>query len=679
MRLIVAEKPIAAKRIAEILGEAKLLKKFGVECYKIDDSIIVPLKGHIENVDFPEEYKSWEHTDLNKLIDADLVYLPTQEDIIKALKEFAPKSDELIIACDYDREGESIGKEAVDIIKSLNPEIKVKRAKFSTLTSEEVKDAFSNLMDFDENLANSADTRREIDLIWGAVLTRYISLASGRLGRAFLSVGRVQTPTLALVVEREKERKAFVPEPYWYIYITCLKDSKEFRAEYEEKKLFDKEKADRIGSLKSDTAEIKNIEEKKRSIKPPHPFNTTGFIRAASNLGYQPRTAMSIAESLYMSGYISYPRTDNTVYPSSINLRKVLEKFKDSKEFGELAKKLLTKKKLIPTKGKKKTTDHPPIYPVEVADKKKLSKYEWRIYELVVRRFFSTLADNSEVETMRVDMDYGGEKFIARGEIILKKGWREFYIYSKVTEVILPDLDVSETINVKDIQKEDKKTEPKPHYSPAALIKEMEDLGLGTKSTRAEMLHKLVSREYLIGRQSFRPSHVALAVVGSLEQYAPRITKPEMTSKLEEQMDLVGQGKREKPEVVEDSRKMLHEVLGKLAGKEEKIGEDIREAHREDLIIGKCPKCDGNMRMIFMHKGTRFVGCSNYPKCDNSYPLPRMGMIHVVDKPCKECGLPMIRVIRKGKRPYEMCIDPKCPSKKDWGKRKKKKKSKTSK
>ena len=497
MRLIVAEKPIAAKRIADILGTPKTVLKNNIECHILDGTVVIPLKGHITNVDFPHEYKDWEKTDLNSLANADIHYDINNKSIAKALEAYAPQCDELQIATDYDREGESIGKEAIDIIKNKNPSIKVFRAKFSALTPEEVNAAFSSLTEFSYNLADSADTRREIDLIWGAVLTRYVSIAARRFGKEFLSVGRVQTPALALVVEREKEIKAFKPEPFWAVYIICDKKGQKFIAHYEEEKIFDRKKAEEIAAIKSSIARVKSIEKKRLEMKPPSPFNTTEFLRAASMIGYQPQMAMSIAERLYMNGLTSYPRTDNTVYPPSIGIKGILEKFRKSPEFGEIASSILNQKKIVPTQGKKKATDHPPIYPVEVADKKKLNKYEWKIYELIVRRFFATLSPSAEIETVKVALDYEGKNFIARGKTILAAGWREYYPYSKSEEVILPELEEKEIVKVDDIKNEQKETKPQPRYTPAALIKLLEELNLGTKCLAGDTAVKVLNDNHL--------------------------------------------------------------------------------------------------------------------------------------------------------------------------------------
>ena len=674
MRLIVAEKPIAAKRIADILGTPKTVLKNNIECHILDGTVVIPLKGHITNVDFPHEYKDWEKTDLNSLANADIHYDINNKSIAKALETYAPQCDELQIATDYDREGESIGKEAIDIIRKKNPSIKVFRAKFSALTPEEVNAAFSNLTEFSYNLADSADARREIDLIWGAVLTRYVSIAARRFGKEFLSVGRVQTPTLAIVVQREKEIKAFKPEPFWAVYIMCDKKGQKFIAHYEEEKIFDRKKAEEIAAIKSSIARVKSIEKKRLEMKPPSPFNTTEFLRAASMIGYQPQMAMSIAERLYMNGLTSYPRTDNTVYPPSIGIKGILEKFRKSPEFEEIASSILNQKKIVPTQGKKKATDHPPIYPVEVADKKKLNKYEWKIYELIVRRFFATLSPSAEIETVKVALDYEGKNFIARGKTILAAGWREYYPYSKSEEVILPELEEKEIAKVDDIKNEQKETKPQPRYTPAALIKLLEDLNLGTKSTRSEILQKLIDRGYIEGRQNFTPSNVAFGVIDALEQYVPDVTKPDMTAKLEKEMDQIERGKKRKDEVVMNSRKLLTKILNHLMEHKESIGEKLKEFLKADNVLGKCPACGGNLIMIRMRKGTRFVGCSGYSNgCRTSFPLPAKGTIRPLGTLCPTCNLPEIEVQYFKRRPFRMCINHKCPSKADWGKKKAKK------
>ncbi len=670
MKLIIAEKPIAAKRIAAILGKPKPVKKNGVEYYKLEDSVVVPLKGHVVKVDFPKQLNNWYKTDLIELASSPLEYSVSLKSIEKVLKSLARKADEVIIATDYDREGESIGKEALSIVLGVNPSLEVKRARFSSLTPEEVRKSFQNLSEFDENLADAADTRREIDLLWGAALTRFISLSSRRTGKQFLSVGRVQTPTLALIVEREKEIKAFKPKDYWEVKLKCVKGREEFTAVHEKEKVFNEEEAKKIKAKQFKEAIVVRINKTKQKLSPPTPFNTTEFLRAAASIGFQPLKAMSIAESLYMKGFISYPRTDNTYY-SSIDFRKTLKMLSSINVFSGLCKKLLEKKKLTPTHGKKKATDHPPIHPVSKATPSDLSKEEWKVYELVVRRFMATLAEPSELLSVKAVLEAEGEKFIARGKTVIVQGWKEYYPYSKTEEEKLPELSEGEKVRVKKLEVEKKQTKPKKRYSLSELVRLMDKLGLGTKSTRAEILQKLLDRRYVSGKKTLTPSETAFAVVDVLEKHASEITKPEMTSKLEEEMDLVEKGKKKKEEVVNESRDLLKKVLAKVNAAKESISNQLREAVRSDKVLGKCLECGNNLMIIRTKKGTRFVGCTGYSKgCRVSFPLPAKGIVIPLNKKCPECGLPMVRVRMPGrKRYFEMCIDPNCVSKKDWGKK----------
>ena len=671
MRIIVAEKAIAAKRIAEILASKapKPIREGRTYAYDIgNDTVVVPMSGHVLNVDYPHQYNNWRATNLNQLINAPLEYTSSKfsSHIVAALKKYGKRANQIIISTDYDTEGESIGREALTIIGKKD--IDVKRAHFSAITPEEIKRAFENLSELDYNLADSADSRREIDLIWGAVLTRYISLSAARLGHDFLSVGRVQTPTLALIVDREKERRAFKPEPYWEMSALFHKE-KEFEASHSKGKFWENPTGlyEKLKSEKSGT--VKSVKKSKKKLNPPTPFNTTAFLRAASSIGVSPSRAMSLAESLYTAGFISYPRTDNTVYPDSIKLKKITESFLGS-EFDKEAKLVLAQKKLTPTKGKKKTTDHPPIHPVTPASKKSLPADQWKVYELVVRRFFATLLPVCELDTVRAIIDLAGEEFAANGQTIHVPGWKAVYTYSKTKEVELPPLEKGNEVILKSLSLLAKETQPPSLYTPSALLKVLEEKNLGTKSTRPEIIKKLLDRRYIHGTKNYSPTEMAFAVIDTLEKYAPDITKPAMTAKLEKEMALVERGEKKKDTVVSDSRKMLEKILGELTENYSKISESLRAAVSDTNTVGKCPKCGGDLRIITSKKThKRFVGCSNYPKCTNSYPLPQKGKIVPLGTACPSCGAPMIKVIN-GRRSYEMCLNMSCETKKGWGKKK---------
>jgi DNA topoisomerase-1 len=408
-----------------------------------DKTISMGLSGHIVGVDFPKTYNNWQKVDARLLIDAEIISTPTHVKIVSALKKLGKNATKITIATDYDREGELIGAEALEIIKKINPDVPFDRVHYSAITPKAINDAFSNPTTVDFNLADAGHSRQVIDLIWGAALTRYVSISAGRLGRMFLSVGRVQSPTLALIVDREKERDAFIPEPYWEIFATLSDQNKEtFLTQHKTKRFLDKQEADsvlaKIGIAKD--AVVSSVVKSKKIDKVPTPFNTTEFITAASSIGLSPANAMRLAESLYTAGFISYPRTDNTVYPESVDMRTHIELFKVGGAFKQYAEQLLKKTELVPTRGKKETTDHPPIFPASLAKKSELKDDEWKVYELIVRRFFATFADQAEWETMRVKFDINDEEFNVSGARLIVPGWRWYYPYNAPEDRLLPVL-----------------------------------------------------------------------------------------------------------------------------------------------------------------------------------------------------------------------------------------------
>jgi DNA topoisomerase-1 len=679
MKLIVAEKNIAAKRIAELLAHSNVEEKRinGVPTYHFVRAnqryVVVPLRGHIVDVDFPMRYAPWIGTDLRKLVNSEIEYVKKEQNIIEVLRKFAQQADEVIFATDYDREGESIALEALHCLRSANPNIKTRRAVFSAITKEDIEKAFRNLKDLDYNLANSANARREIDLIWGAVLTRFLSIVSGQLGKEFLSAGRVQSPTLALIVDREKDILAFKPKPYWEVEAIFEKNAKKFAAMHKNGRFWEKEKALAVLKKKEPYGIVSKVTRTEKVIKRPVPFNTTSFLRAATTLGISAPQAMSIAEELYQMGYISYPRTDNTAYPATLNLRAIVEKLRYYAPLSSYCDELL-KQELKPSRGKA-TKDHPPIHPVDVP-KEKLSGKHAKIYELICRHFLATLSEDAVAEVIVAELLVGNESFIATGRRYLKLGWKIVYPYSSTAELILPKLEQGEAVKLVDMKLHEKKTKPKPRYSQGKLIKLMAELGLGTKSTRHEIIRKLYARRYIKGNKAIIPNRIAFAVIDALEKQDSSILKPDMTAQLEKEMDEIALGKKDKNKVVEDSRKMLASALEQLLAKKQEIGQALRKALLEDKKQFACTadSCDGMLVIRTGRTGKRFLGCTNYPKCNVTYPLPQNGRVEPLEEKCNICGKPMIKVTAR-RFSYRMCINPDCPSKASWNKNKRENKN----
>ncbi len=659
MHYIITEKETTARRIAAILsaGKAKKRKIGGIDAYEFDGTVVAGLSGHVFRLDYPPPYNNWSKINPYTLIDARIVAVALKKTIVNALKQIANDAESVTIATDYDREGELIGVEALSIVKKINPDVHIDRMRYSALTEQAIKESLAARSNVDYNLAASAEARGMIDLIWGAALTRFISLSANRLGEGFFSVGRVQSPTLALVVVREKEIEKFVPRKYWELHAKLKTEKGEtFEVIHETQKFWEREEVEGIKSrIEAATGGyVREVETRLRDEKPPAPFDTTGFIRAASSIGYTPRRAMSIAEGLYLQGLISYHRTDNTTYPEVLDLRLLVKMFLGNDEFGDYARLISQKEQLKPTAGKKRTTDHPPIHPVSAASKDKIGKAEWAIYELVVRRFLATLSDAAQWEDTDVKVELGGEIFEAKGRELKEEGFLAIYPYQKKEEWLIPRLKEGENVKIEQIEIVEKETKPPNRISQAGLIKKMEDLGLGTKSTRHEIIGKLYERRYVQGNP-VKPTETAFALIESLEKYATMITKPEMTKTLEQEMDEIRDGKRKKEDVVADSRAMLKAVFEEMTKNREEIAESLKEAIKGGTIIGRCPECGSELFVAISQRGKRFVGCQNYPTCTFSLPLPRSGRLLVTTDTCDTHPfLFKLRIMKKGmKRPWD--------------------------
>ncbi|MGI0156257.1 MAG: DNA topoisomerase, partial [Thermoplasmata archaeon] len=467
----------------------------------------------------------------------------TETGIVTALQSIVRGFDRVIIATDFDREGELIGQECLELLQKVHPNIRVERARYSALTRDEIEGSFAHLQSLDTALAEAASARQEIDLVWGALLTRYLSLTAQQRGRGFLSVGRVQTPTLALLVERDQAIKEFVPTPFWEIAADGQKDGESFRLRHAHGTWQDRGEADTVFRRVEGATDgvVREFREEETRRRPPVPFSTTLFVAEATRQGLGASTVMRIAEDLYTQGLISYPRTDNTVYPRSLGLRPLVEKFKES-AFAEAAEFVLRQPSFRATRGRTEATDHPPIYPTGVVDPKKLRPDHAKVYELVVRRFFATVSPDAVGIARTASVEVRGEPFEGKGQRLTDPGWYSVYPYSQPEQAPMPVLVVGETVSIPKVELLEDQTRPPRRYTQGSLIQEMERLGLGTKSTRHDVLQKLFDRHYVSQRQ-LEPTTTGIAVTEALRAHAPVITRPEMTHRLEEDMELVAQSK----------------------------------------------------------------------------------------------------------------------------------------
>ena len=658
MHLIITEKNIAAERIARILADRSYVetrKEGGVNTYSFNDTTVVGLRGHVVEVDFEPGYTNWrsEQHRPRSLIDARTIKTPTDKKIVNLVQKLARRAARVTIATDFDTEGELIGKETYDLLRAVRKDVPVARARFSAITPQEIRSAFGEPAELDFALAAAGEARQVIDLIWGASLTRFISLAARRGGRNILSVGRVQSPTLAMIVDREREIEAFQPESYWVLSVDSERDGIGFSARHTTTRFSAQEAALLARDRTSPPLVVTESREGQKIDRAPTPFDTTGFIVAAGRVGFSAANAMRIAEDLYMHGFISYPRTDNTIYPPSLDLEGTLKTLEKT-EFGKDVRWVRTNRRSAPTRGKKSSTDHPPIHPAGAASRAELGEERWRLYELVVRRFLATLSPDARWTTRKVLFDAGGEPYTTTGSTLAEAGWRTVYPYSDAAEHELPPFSVGEHLPVNAVHLEEKETQPPPRFTQSRLIQVMEELGLGTKSTRHEVIGKLVSRKYVEGNP-LRPTLVGRAVIESLEEHADLITKPDMTTAIDRHMQEIKERRRTRDEVVDESRGMLHRAFDELEAHGDEIGQDIMGRTVEEQILGPCPVCGSDLRLHHI-RSSQFIGCVNYPECRFNIGLPvtTWGFAVRTDDVCPEHRLAHVRLVAKGSRPWEI-------------------------
>ncbi len=675
--LIIAEKPSAAKKIAEALAEGKVEKNTYMKripyyaiTYKKKKIYVVCAVGHLYNL-VEREKKGWIYPVFDiKWDEAHKISKGSKftKNYLNLIKKLAKECKEFVVATDYDVEGEVIG---YNIVKYACKKDDAERMKFSTTTKEDLLDAFEKReKHMDVGQAMAGDTRHHLDHFFGINLSRALTLSVKNATGVFkvLSSGRVQGPALKTLAERELEIKKFVPVPYWEIELAC----KELSAWHEKGKFDDRKKAEEIvKKCKGKKAIVEKIERKKFKQAPPNPFDLTSLqMEAYRVFRIQPKECLAIAQELYTNSYISYPRTSSNQLSEKLGFKKILGKLAKQKWYKPLCDELV-KGNLKPNNGKKTDPAHPAIYPTGEVPQD-IEGREKKVYDLIVKRFMATFAEAAVKETVHVKVNVNDEKFLGKGTRTLDEGWHKYYDpYVKKDGVVI-DVEEKQELKIKKLFLHDKETQPPRRYTPASIIKELEKRNLGTKATRSEIIEHLFMRNYLKRNGSIEVTGLGLETVRVLEKYCSEVLDAELTRGFEEDMEKIRSGKVKEKKVLDDAQKFLTKVLDKFKKKEKEIGKELyesyKETQKEESFVMKC-KCGGVQKITYSPRfKSYFIACSKYPDCKITHSLPRGFLAKSSDKVCKECGFPEVMLISKGKRPWAYCINHDCPQKVAWRK-----------
>ena len=679
--LTICEKPDAARRIARAIGtvEFKETRIDGVEVYVSKDGkktyVVCSALGHLYTLEDPTSKRR-----IYPVFDVEWIPLSEKGEridrIIRIIGKLAKDASHFVNSCDFDQEGEVIGYNILKYACKDKYEDAF-RAKFSTLTDDELRSAFENMEQrTGKGLADAGRARHMLDFIYGVNLSRALSESAYQFNKRFrnLTIGRVQGPTLSFVVDREIEIRSHLPIPFWVVTAKFTKDNQVFDAQYEEERINRFAEAEQILlACKGKNGRVDDISSTTVRLRPPAPFNLGDLQQEAYRLfHYSPSFTLSIAEKLYLDALISYPRTSSQKLPRSINYKNIIRNLAGINVYSSFANDLL-RGRLIPNEGIKDDPAHPAIHPTGELPKRKLEATEWKLYDLIVKRFFAAFGDPAMIERIVVLIAVNGYKFKANGRITKYAGWTKYYTpYANMHDVELPQLNVGDILANKGIKSVEKFTQPPLRFNQASLLDRMEKEQIGTKATRAEIIKTLIDRGYITS-EMIEATDLGFAVIESMRSYMPDIVSTELTREMERQLEEVELGHIPSDNLIDHAVEKLINTLAIFKSKEVEVGKVMNAAIVTTAMmqntVGTCPLCkDGQLRIIrSKQSGKRFVGCSNFGKgCKGSMPLPQTGTIRKTKKVCSVCKWPIVFVRFKNRKfSWKLCININCPTKKN--------------
>ncbi|WP_373773736.1 type I DNA topoisomerase [Weissella soli] len=628
--LVIVESPSKAKTIEKYLGTN----------YKVVASI-----GHIR--DLP---KSQMGVDIENDYEPRYINIRGKGDIIKGLKKEAKAAKRVYLASDPDREGEAIAWHLSHIL-DLDLESGENRVVFNEITKDAVKEAFKHPRQIKMNLVDAQQARRILDRLVGYSISPIL----WKKVKKGLSAGRVQSVALGLVIDREKEIQAFEPDEYWTIDTEFKKGAKKFKANFygvdgEKLELPDNETVQSVMKrlqIKDDFA-ISDVTAKERKRNPQPPFTTSTMQQTANTqLNFRTRKTMMAAQQLYEGinlggkegtvGLITYMRTDSTRISDTAKNEASLfihEEYGD--EYAAL--------KPVESKLQEGAQDaHEAIRPTSVfrtpvSLKDKLTSDQFRLYQLIWSRFVASQMTPETLDTMRVTIEQNGVQFRANGSKTKFPGFTKAYPAAKEKDNVLPDLTVGDAVALVNSNPEQHFTQPPARYTEAALVKALEENGVGRPSTYAATIEVIQKRNYVrIDTKKFVPTELGEMVQDTVRQFFPEIANIKFTAKVEDELDQVENGQENWVQVIDDFFKPFSKELEKAETEMEKI------VIKDELAGYNCEVCGAPM-LVKMGRYGKFHACSRFPDCRNTKTI-----VEEIGLTCPKCGIGQV-VERKTKR-----------------------------
>jgi DNA topoisomerase-1 len=585
--LVITEKPSSARRIAAALDENGRPNRgrYGKVSFYLSyrdgmELVVVSAVGHLYTI--VQESGGWTYPVY------DIKWVPSHraenrssytKPYLDTIIYLANDIDEVVSACDYDQEGSLI---AFNIIKHGLGDAalgKSRRMLFNTLSDSELVRSWNNRQPtLDSPVIAAGKVRHEADWLYGINLSRTLTLIAKKKMdyKKTLSVGRVQGPTLRFVYELETRINSFVPIPYWKVSAKTMIDDVTYPLEYEKPRLEREVHAKTVAEeCRGKEGTITGMDEKEEKTQPPAPFNLGDLQQEAYRVfKYNPSATLKIAEKLYLSALISYPRTSSQRIPPTIDVKEILNKLGKNKTYEDYVSTLNALKQFKPRQGKKDDPAHPAIHPTGNKSGR-LKPEELNIYDLVVRRFLASMGKPSVRSRSTVDIDVNGHTFYLKGGHIIEHGWTKLYWpYFKSKDTPLPEVNVDIVIPITKLSTRRHYTKPPVRFTASSLVRKMENEGIGTKATRSNIIDTLHRRGYIRG-QRLAITDLGSNVIEALAEYSTDIIDVQLTKTLEDELNSIQSGTASPNKVIEETISKIDAILTRFKEKEGEIGASL--------------------------------------------------------------------------------------------------------
>lgn len=533
---------------------------------------VTSVRGHVFQLDFTAGYQDDWTIPPDSLYSAPLERIVKEKnrDVEENLKVCSRDVTMLALWLDCDREGEAIAYEVISLVTKYQRNVHIQRAHFSALTHRDILYALEHMEPPKRELAEAVEARQEVDLRIGASFTRLltIKLKSKLLGpgalKKVISYGPCQFPTLGFVVKRYLDRINFRSSPYWYLEARYedAKDKADFT--WDRVRLYDKDTAIALyeDCIEVGRAKVLSVDTKETKKLRPVPLSTVEMIKIASKkLRFTSDRTMKLAESLYHSGIISYPRTETDFFKSTIDLKELIRGQTGNMNWGGYATKLDNGEFQWPRKGTHDDNSHPPIHPVKGVNRGDIGQDEWRVYELITRHFLACCSKDALGNSTNVHISIGFEEFHASALTIIERNFLDIYPYTSWGEATLPPLQPGQVFIPHSLLIKEGDTQPPALLAESQLIAMMEKAGIGTDATIPQHIKTIQERDYvtLTKENRFSPTPVGLALYKAFKEIGLSVTEPELRAKMERGLKAIAEKEKRKEEIVGEC---LEEMYG---------------------------------------------------------------------------------------------------------------------